>query len=596
MDRAAMDGDAHGNSLAFSREHIGRRPSASIKNSRTLSGAMVVLFVLGRTLIVHGQEEQSRQPPERLPVQVAVETFPLEPAPKLSNADNATSRTGDETKTRKAVSASSTSAVRGRIPGSPGASKASEEEGNPTMLELPADLSALRVETIERLKQYRAPSAGLGTNNPVSESLDGPVKAQSDSTAGKAAGSASSTTPAGSRTGNQALRAVLVERQVLLDEHDQAVTELQGLAHPRLSPERQSAAARSELERLKVQLAQPPQSLLPPVFQGSATGITKVALGEMKDAIETAQGDLKEVQAKSESVRAELARAGSKQNALRAERDKLYEHVATLKALHQEQETATGVARTPQLRLLAQERLTNAKLTARVAALRLKVAETKLAAELALADLRELSQHVLEAHMQVSRGVLDQMLLRYREAAELQEHALKQAAATQENMARQSDDPLEQYRARRRAEILELEARVVKNEQALAAGAHPALEEQHALADRAEADFVQIKQLLVDGNVSRLDALRLNNDFRRIGPERDRILRNELTSIETQLQYYENTLTSVELELIEDSLAVQIEHDAVLERLAPQRHSQARSDFAELERSYKAVLRGKRLP
>ena len=56
------------------------------------------------------------------------------------------------------------------------------------------------------------------------------------------------------------------------------------------------------------------------------------------------------------------------------------------------------------------------------------------------------------------------------------------------------------------------------------------------------------------------------------------------------MQYYENTLTSVELELIEDSLAVQIEHDAVLERLAPQRHSQARSDFAELERSYKAVL------
>ena len=474
------------------------------------------------------------------------------------------------------------------------------------MLELPADLNALRVETIERLKQYSSPSAGVGTNNPVSESLDGPVNAQSDSTAGKAAGSASSTTqapdsgpasttktpttPAGSRTGNLALRAVLVERQMLLDEHDQAVKELQEPAHPRLSPERQSAAARSELERLRVQLAQPPQSLLPPVFQGSATGITKAALGEMKDAIETAQGDLKEVQAKSESVRAELARAGSKQNALRAERDKLYQHLATLKAPHQERETATGVARTPQLRLLAQERLTNAKLAARVAALRLKIAETKLAEELALADLRELSQHVLEAQMQVSRRVLDQMQLRYREAAELQEHALKQAAATQENMARQSDDPLEQYRARRRAEILELEARVVKNEQTLAAGAHPALEEQHALADRAVADFVQIKQLLDDGNVSRLDALRLNNDFRRIGPERDRILRNELTSIETQLQYYENTLTSVELELIEDSLAVQAEHDAVLERLAPQRHSQARSDFAELERSYKAVL------
>ncbi|HKM54821.1 MAG TPA: hypothetical protein VJY33_15535, partial [Isosphaeraceae bacterium] len=78
-----MDGDAHGASLACLREPIIPRPSASIRNSRTLSGAMVPLFVLGMILIVHGQEEQARQPPERLPAQVAVETFPLEPAPKL---------------------------------------------------------------------------------------------------------------------------------------------------------------------------------------------------------------------------------------------------------------------------------------------------------------------------------------------------------------------------------------------------------------------------------------------------------------------------------------------------------------------------------
>ena len=111
------------------------------------------------------------------------------------------------------------------------------------------------------------------------------------------------------------------------------------------------------------------------------------------------------------------------------------------------------------------------------------------------------------------------MQRRYREAAEAQENALKQAAARQENMARQSDDPLEQYRARRRADLLELEARVIKNEQALAAGTSPELEEQRNLADRAEADFAEIQHLLDDGNVSRLDALRLNNDFRRIGPE-----------------------------------------------------------------------------
>jgi len=418
---------------------------------------------------------------------------------------------------------------------------------------LPADLSVLRVDTIERLQQYGAAPAGLATNN-------------------------------------QALRAVLLERQALLDEHDHGVKELQELAHAGLGRERQSAAARSELERLQAQLAQPPQSLLLPVFLSSATETTKTALGEMKDAIESAQGELNEWQTKFASARAELAKAGSKQDALRTERDHLYQQVATLKAPHEERETASTVAGNPLLRLLAQERLINSKLVARVAAMRFKIAETKLNEELALAEVRELSQNVLDSHVRVSRKVLDQMQLRYREAAELQQRTLKQAAATQESMARQADDPLEQYRARRRAEILELEARVVKNEQALAAGTDLAPEEQHALADRAEADFVQIKQLLADGNVSRLDALRLNNDFRRIGPERDRILRNELTSIETQLQYYENTLTNVELELIEDSLAVQIEHDAVLERLAQERHSRAQSDFAELERSYKAVL------
>jgi potassium efflux system protein len=310
----------------------------------------------------------------------------------------------------------------------------------------------------------------------------------------------------------------------------------------------------------------------------------------MKDAIATAQGDLNEWQAKLASTRDELARTGSKQDVLRAERDRLYQQVAMLKAALQERETSTRVARNAELRLLAQERLTNARLAVRVAVLRLKIAEAKLALEGTLADVHELGQHVLEAHVQVARKALEQMQIRYREAAEAQQRALQQAAAAQESMARQADDPLEQYRARRRADILELEARVVKNEQALAAGKDLALEEQHALADQAEADFVEIKKLLADGNVSRLDALRLNNDFRRIGPERDRILRNELTSIENQLQYYENTLTNVELELVEDSLAVQAEHDAVLERLAPQRHSQAQTDFAELERSYKAAL------
>jgi hypothetical protein len=608
MDQAAMGEDAHNSALVFLREHLEPRPIASIMNSRILFGVMGLLFVLGMSSLARGQQEQAKRRPVRQPARAVVDTFPLEPAPAPapSTLDKALVRTSEVTKTRKNPSRSDVPGATDQIPGASGGPAAPEVERSQTILDLPADLNSLRIETAEQLKQSNSPSAGPATSGPLSEPLDHPLSPESKSTAGKVARTPSTTTPeadagpgsttrkptmpAGSRAGNQALRAVLLERQSLLDEHDQVAKELQELTNPNLSPEKQTATARAELERLQTQLAQLPQSLVPPVFQGSATEFTKAALGEMKDAIGTAQNDLNEWQAKFEGVRAELARAGSKQNALRTERDRLFQQLATFTAPSQERQAVANSSKTPQARLLAQERLTNTKLAARVGALRLKIAETKLARESSLADLRELHQHVLEAHVQVSRKLLDQMQRRYREVAELQQRALERAAATQENVARQSDDPLEQYRARRRAEILDLEARVIKNEQALAAGTHPALEEQRALADRAEADFAQIKQLLDDGDVSRLDALRLNNDFRRIGPERDRLLRNELTTIETQLQYYENMLTSVELELIEDSLADQVEHDAVLERLAPQRHGQARSDFMELERSYWVVL------
>jgi potassium efflux system protein len=49
-------------------------------------------------------------------------------------------------------------------------------------------------------------------------------------------------------------------------------------------------------------------------------------------------------------------------------------------------------------------------------------------------------------------------------------------------------------------------------------------------------------------------------------------------------------LTDVEIELVEESLAEQVEHDAVLERLEPNRRGQAQSEFAELEKKHKALL------
>ena len=108
----------------------------------------------------------------------------------------------------------------------------------------------------------------------------------------------------------------------------------------------------------------------------------------------------------------------------------------------------------------------------------------------------------------------------------------EQAKASEENKARSSDDPLERFRARRTAELLALEAHVIKNEQDLVISPAPSYEEQKTLADHADVDFANIKELLDDGKVSRLDAIRLNNEFRRIGPERDRLLKNEMATVE----------------------------------------------------------------
>jgi potassium efflux system protein len=272
----------------------------------------------------------------------------------------------------------------------------------------------------------------------------------------------------------------------------------------------------------------------------------------------------------------------------------LYQRVATLKAQSLERETTVTAAQTDAARQLARERLTNLKVESRLEALRLQVVEAKLAQAPKIAELDELNHRILEGRTQVSRALVDQLERRYQELGEIQERELKRAAAIEESKAKQADNPLERYRSRRLSELLDLEAKVLKNEQALATSTRPTLEESRSLADRAANDFAQIKQLLDDGNVSRLDALRLNNDFRRIGPERDRLLKNELGSIEAQLQFYENTLTEVELELIEESVADQVEHEAVLERLTVDRQDAARKEFADLESKHRALLERRR--
>jgi potassium efflux system protein len=472
--------------------------------------------------------------------------------------------------------------------------------------DLPADLDTLRTETadwLRRIDESAASGAPAGPDakpspegratSAVVSGLDVGKKGRSSRVARPAPGLLGPAAKVASPSAGP-LRDVLTERQLLLDEYDRARKQLAALAGPGAAPAEMAAVARSELERLGPQIEVNSPFHLPSPFDSAPGRVGAAALGEMKEAIEHAKEEVKSWQSKLDAARAQAAGAGTDATRLHAERDKLFRRVATLKAKGQERETAVSAAKTAEERQLARERLTNAKLEGVVEDLRLKALEANLAREASLAEVRQLNRRVLEAQLRVSRTLLDQMQLRYRTLAESHERDLEQAAATEENKARQSDDPLERYRARRLAELLDAEAQVVKYEQSLATGARPALEEERALADRAESEFAQIKQLLDDGNVSRLDALRLNNDFRRIGPERDGLLRNELAAIETQIQFYENMLTNAELELIEDSMADQAELDALLDRLAPDRHARARGHFDALEKRHRSLLERRR--
>jgi potassium efflux system protein len=128
------------------------------------------------------------------------------------------------------------------------------------------------------------------------------------------------------------------------------------------------------------------------------------------------------------------------------------------------------------------------------------------------------------------------------------------------------------------------------SENYLATDPPPSLDEQRRLADEAVKDFTTVKHLLDDGNVSHLDALRLNNDFRRIGLERPRIVANELARSASRLTLAENALNAVELELVYDQRDDRFELDALLERLPKARRDEARAIFEQTEKTHFELL------
>jgi potassium efflux system protein len=459
------------------------------------------------------------------------------------------------------------------------------------------DVAKSRANAVDRLRALEAASAHVssGTSATGAGGLQGGASAPHG--AGVAQPTSVTPTPGFDRAADKSIRDLLNERLRWLDEYERTTQVLQKAISPDPSPEKQCEDAKAELLQLHDTLNQAtvsPDSLLPTVFRNPrANDVNAVGL-EMRNALETERTDLKQWEAKIENLRIEIAKAESSRNTRQSDRDKLFQRVANLKAKSPEIEARVTAALSSEARQVAQEKLVNFEWESRVENLRLRLIEAQLALDRKIAAVRDLNLQIYQVQVQVMEKRCNLMEARYKAIVDRQEQDLSRAAASEESKARRADDPLDRFKARRTAEILSLEAQVVKSEQVLATSPSPSLHEQRELADRAEADFAEIKQLLDDGDVSRIDAVRLNNDFRRIALERDRLLRNEKAAVEAHLQFYEEALTSTEIELLSDSTSDRFDRDLLRDRLPQSRWSEGEAILEELERKHRALLERRR--
>jgi hypothetical protein len=396
----------------------------------------------------------------------------------------------------------------------------------------------------------------------------------------------------------RALRAVLKERLDWLDQWDKATKERADAENPRPTPEQQAAEWKADLGRIIAALAETvkdPDALLPPAFRSLPAEVPEKLQSEMKEAIDAAQADLKDCTSRLEQFRTEPSRKDSTAlAAIRASRDKIHQRVSGLKTRNAVLENEVAGAKTPEARTLARERQVNFQWESRVEVERLKEIEARLTLETKRSELAVLQRQVLDAHVQLAQQTLDRMKTRYRTLAARQESDLHRAAVVEKSRARQTDDPLVRFEARRTAELLDLEARVLATENARATATSPTLEEQRTLADKAVNDLTSVKHLLDDGRISHFEAVRLTNDFRRIGAERARIVHDELAVAASRLATAESALGDVEMELIYDARDDRFELDALLDKLPRPLHPKAVALFDELERKHVELLRRRR--
>ncbi len=390
---------------------------------------------------------------------------------------------------------------------------------------------------------------------------------------------------------DKTLADTLQARLKKLDDYDKLAADLAEASRPEADPARRIADARAETADLEARLKQPVEALAPPLFRHDGP-VDQASQDQMKDVIAAVRKDVADFQEKLAAAPADPEKDAKAQiAALKADRDKIAANLEAVKA-RAEALASAPAARTPAERKAAAERGVDLHVDAAFETLRLQLAERKVVRAAKTAEAAAADRARWIAHAKLARRVLEPMEARFRKIAEAQEHELQRKAQTEQARADRERDPIARYKAKRQAELLDLEALVVKSEQLATVGVDPSLEDMKKAATIAAANFARIKQI-VEGDekrAGRVDVFNINADYKRLQPERRRVEREELAVVSKRLADYANALATVELNQIEDSLLDQIDLDDLLDRLPPARHDEAKALWRAMEEKHSDLL------
>lgn len=395
------------------------------------------------------------------------------------------------------------------------------------------------------------------------------------------------------------LREVFKTRERLILDWEKTRKAHVAILNPEPSPESEVADLKVALEQLKVGLEKAKgdaTSLLPENLRNLTQPATEAALSELKDAVNDADEDAANLTKELESLTAAQSRKTSTPLAsAKAEREEIRKRIAALGPRATDADAVLSSATSSESREIARERIINLDWEGKLEAERLKEAEARIDLETRRVAVTEVKAQVLNLKLNLSKMTGDLLRGAYAARLERQKAELKKASAAEEAREARTKDPLEKYRARRNKELFDQQALLREKEQEKAAPAVVSLEDQTKKADDAEKDFQKLKNLVEGGRSSSLVAQRLNNSYRRLSSDRGAINRVELTQVVALLAKYENELTAIELDQLNDDRGDRALRENLLSSLPRSRQNEALKAFAEAEKAHHEVLEKRKI-